>query len=205
MARHRPCCGCGRPGRARDGANRVPHGLWCGPAEQSAFHHCGCQAAEAKTFSPLTTLLTEHTAPELLYLESRWASLVSFGLTAALLKEVLPVGSTANAATVRCHLHKVADRHDADLGAEQPGPGGGPAAGQAMPIPQGAIIVGIDGGYVRNWHDKKKKFEVIVGKSMAEDCDDRYFGLVRSRMSGPSAGSARCCGGRGCRDQPSRC
>ena len=47
------------------------------------------------------------------------------------------------------------------------------------------IIVGIDGGYLRNWHDKQKKFEVIVGKSMAEDCDDRYFGLVRSQDADP--------------------
>jgi hypothetical protein len=33
--------------------------------------------------SPLTELFTEHTAPELLYLETRWASLISFGMTAA--------------------------------------------------------------------------------------------------------------------------
>ena len=33
----------------------------------------------AKTFSPLTGLFTEHTAPELLYLETSWASLVSYG------------------------------------------------------------------------------------------------------------------------------
>jgi hypothetical protein len=26
--------------------------------------------------------------------------------------------------------------------------------------------VGIDGGYVRNWVDKKRKFEIIVGKSI---------------------------------------
>ena len=55
----------------------------------------------------------------------------------------------------------------------------------ASPIPQEAVIVGIDGGYVRNWHDKKQKFEVIVGKSMAEDRDDRYFGLVRSQDEQP--------------------
>ena len=61
----------------------------------------------------------------------------------------------------------------------------GPAADQASPIPREAIIVGIDGGYLRNWHDKQKKFEVIVGKSMAEDRDDRYFGLVRSQDAAP--------------------
>jgi len=83
-------------------------------------------------------------------------------------------------------LHKVADRHEADLGTSEPGSrNDGPAAGQPSPIPREAIIVGIDGGYLRNWHDKQKKFEGLVGKSMAEDRDDRYFGLVRSQDVDP--------------------
>jgi hypothetical protein len=130
----------------------------------------------------LNLLLTERIAPELLYLETRWASLVSYGMTAELLKDVLPIGSTADASTVRRHLHKVAARHDADLGAEQLG---GLDAGKDQPLPQGSVIAGIDGGYVRNWHDKKHNFEVVVGKSMAADRDDRYFGLVRSQDERP--------------------
>jgi hypothetical protein len=83
-------------------------------------------------------------------------------------------------------LHKVATRQDADLGTSEPGMrDDGLAAGQASPISREAIIVGIDGGYLRNWHDKRKKFEVLVGKSMAEDRDDRYFGLVRSQDAAP--------------------
>ena len=35
-----------------------------------------------------------------------------------------------------------------------------------LPLPEGFFIVGLDGGYVRNWLDKKHNFEVIVGKSM---------------------------------------
>ena len=46
---------------------------------------------------------------------------LSFGLTAQLLKDLLPIGSTANACTIRRHLHTVAARHDADLGGEQLG------------------------------------------------------------------------------------
>ncbi len=135
-------------------------------------------------FSPLAELFTEHTAPELLYLESRWASLISFGMTAALLKDVLPVAGTPE--TVRQHLHKVAARHDAGLGGEPASlVDSDPAAGQASPIAREAVIVGIDGGYLRNWHDKRKKFEVIIGKSMAEDRDDDYFGLVRSQDAAP--------------------
>ena len=39
-------------------------------------------------------------------------------MTAALLKDVLPVAGTPE--TVRCHLHKVATRQDAELGTGQP-------------------------------------------------------------------------------------
>jgi hypothetical protein len=110
------------------------------------------------------------------YLETRWASLIS-GMTAALLKDVLPIAGTTTPETVHCHLHRIVARQE--LGTGQPGfRDEGPAAGQASSIPREAIIVGIDGGYLRNWHDKQKKFEVVVGKSTAEDRDDRCFGLV---------------------------
>jgi len=38
--------------------------------------------------------------------------------------------------------------------------------------------MGLDGGYVRNWEDRKTNFEVIVGQSVPEDRDARYVGLV---------------------------
>jgi hypothetical protein len=72
------------------------------------FYRCDCQPADTGTFSPLAELFTEHTAPELLYLETRWASLISFSLTVALLTDVLPIADTTNPETVRCHRHKVA-------------------------------------------------------------------------------------------------
>src|SRR3954453_12699151 len=131
-------------------------------------------------------LFTEHTAPELLYLETRWASLMSFGLTAGLLKDVLPVDIRTNAATIRNHLHKVALRQEAELGDERPRiVEGDPAGGKELPMPEGPIVVGIDGAYLRNWHDKGKKFEVIVGKSVPEVRDHRYFGLVQTHDDKP--------------------
>jgi hypothetical protein len=42
--------------------------------------HCPCTLHETATFSPLTALLPEHTAPERLFMETRWASLVSWGI-----------------------------------------------------------------------------------------------------------------------------
>ena len=150
-------------------------------------HRCACQPAGSKTFSPLTALFTGHTAPELLYLETRWASLMSFGLTAGLLKDVLPVDIRTNAATIRNHLHKIALRQEAELGDEQPRivEGRDSAGRKELPMPEGPIVVGIDGAYLRNWHDKGKNFEVIVGKSVPEVRDHRYFGLVQTHDDKP--------------------
>jgi hypothetical protein len=42
---------------------------------------CQCPPHRATTFSPLMALLSVQTAPELLFMETKWASLVSYGLT----------------------------------------------------------------------------------------------------------------------------
>lgn len=49
-----------------------------------------------------------------------------------------------------------------------------------MPIGDGRIVVGLDGGYIRDWQDRKTNFEVIVGQSVPEDHDARHVGLVHS-------------------------
>jgi hypothetical protein len=40
------------------------------------LYHCVCRPHETKTFSPLAGLLPNHTLPELLFLETKWASLM---------------------------------------------------------------------------------------------------------------------------------
>ena len=122
LARHRSCDLCGSPLLSKGpGRTRFRTAFGTIALSSPRFHRCRCQPGAARTFSPLSLLLTERIAPELLYLETRWASLVSYGMTADLLKDVLPIGSTADASTIRRHLHKVAARHEADLGSEQPG------------------------------------------------------------------------------------
>jgi hypothetical protein len=80
LARHRCCERCGRHLQS---SCRLLFRTAFGtiPLVSPRVHRCACQPAGSKTFSPLTALFTEHTAPELLYLETRWASLMSFGLT----------------------------------------------------------------------------------------------------------------------------
>ena len=43
---------------------------------------------------------------------------------------------------------------------------GDPSDWALLPPAEGSFKVGIDGGYVRHWFDKKHTFEVIVGKSI---------------------------------------
>jgi hypothetical protein len=46
----------------------------------------------------MSELFTENTTSETLYLETKWASLVSFGLTAQPLKDVLPAAAPSTSA-----------------------------------------------------------------------------------------------------------
>lgn len=151
------------------------------PVASPRYYHCACHTGSAKTFSPLTSLLPDHVAPELLWLESKWASLVSFGVTVDLIKDVLPVGDRLNAKTVCNHLHRTAKRLENELADEQLFfVETSQRDRAAMPIPEGPITVGIDGGYVRSREKGQSHFEVTVGKSIPTDRPDRYLGLVQS-------------------------
>ncbi len=54
----------------------------------------------------------DHTYPTLKYIETRWNSLISYEMMARLLKDILPVGYSLNASTVRNHLCRVAQHLD---------------------------------------------------------------------------------------------
>jgi hypothetical protein len=49
----------------------------------------------------LTALCQEHTAPELLFMQAKWASLVSYSLTAQALTDFLPIDEALGVSTVR--------------------------------------------------------------------------------------------------------
>jgi hypothetical protein len=77
--------------------------------------YCQCENSLEKTFSPISQWLSDKNSPELQYIETKWASLIPYQLTAKLLKEVLPVSLTNNASTVRNHLQKIAKRKEKEL------------------------------------------------------------------------------------------
>jgi hypothetical protein len=74
------------------------------------LYRCPCEAQGAKSVSPLAELLPERTSPELAYLETKFAALVSYGLTLKVLEEVLPIGQDLSSRTIRRQVHQAAER-----------------------------------------------------------------------------------------------
>ncbi len=110
LAQHATCAQCGKHRHRKErrpivyrtlfGTLRLPN---------DRLFHCPCQLHPTRTFSPLADLLLERTAPERLYLEAKFASLMSYGLTIKLLEEILPLDGL-NTTSVRHHLQAVAQR-----------------------------------------------------------------------------------------------
>ena len=48
--------------------------------ESPRLYHCQCESDDRTSFSPLAELLQERSSPELVYLETKFAALVSYGL-----------------------------------------------------------------------------------------------------------------------------
>src|SRR5215468_10635163 len=165
---HSTCLDCDTPLKLKAHGSRSFRTLFGTLKFQSPrFEHCDCKRHKTATFRPLSALLTESVAPELLYMEAKWSSLISYGMSLDALKDFLPLEVTLDVKTVRYDTLKVAKRLEAELGDEQASLiKGNPSDWELLPLPEGFFTVGIDGGYVRNRFDKKHKCEVIVGKSI---------------------------------------
>jgi hypothetical protein len=190
IAQQAPCPHCGKPRRHKDtrtivvrslfGALRLPSPRWW---------HCPCRDQPTRTFQPLAQLLGERTTPELAYLQARFAGLVSYGITANLLGELLPLGRHLHPAVVRRQTHVVAARLEGELGEEQFSfIDGCPLDWEELPRPDLPLVVGLDGGYVHSSQQRSRRdgwFEVIAGKVMPADGKPSYFGYVQTYDTKP--------------------
>jgi hypothetical protein len=145
--------------------------------------HCGCLPQVVRTFSPLAAILPERITPELSYLQARFAGLVSYGLSATMLGEILPLGRALHASTVRRAVQATAQRLEDELGEErfsfidtcQ-------RDREELPRPDLPLVVGLDGGYVHSSAQTSRRdgwFEVIAGKSMPTEGPATCFGSVQ--------------------------
>jgi hypothetical protein len=180
------CPDCGTPLKVKGYQTRSFRTLF-GTFKLSSprLFHCRCQRRKTTSFRPLSSLLPESVAPELLFMETKWSSLVSYGMTVEALTDFLPLDVALDVKTVRHDTLKVAERCEAELGEEQWSfIEGCPRDWGNLPIPDGPITVGIDGGYVRDWEAKKHNFEVIVGKSMLAFRRDEEEDIPSSKRFG---------------------
>lgn len=140
---------------------------------------CVCQGADAAKSFTVLEFGKDALSPELAYVTARYAALAPFGKVAALLSELLPVGGAQHASTVRNRTLRV--------GAQvvQAATNTAETAKQSAALAPGPVVVGLDGGYVRNRHRAEgRRFEVIAGKVIQADGGQHRFALTRT---GPAA------------------
>jgi hypothetical protein len=190
IAAQAPCRHCGRARRHKDtrtivvrslfGVLRLPSPRWW---------HCDCREQPTRTLQPLAELLPERTTPELAYLQARLAGIVSNGITATLLGELLPLGRKLHPAVVRRQTQAVAARLEDELGEErfsfidtyQ-------ADREQLPRPDLPLTVGLDGGYVHSSQQRSRRdgwFEVIAGKVVPAHGPASCFGYVQTYDTKP--------------------
>jgi len=178
---HRCCPHCGKKRRIKgyyDIQYRTLFGIVLIP--NTRLHRCQCEGIKSKTFGALNGWLSDHNSPELLYIETKWASLMSYGMTVDLLKDVLPVSDSLDAETVRHHLHTSAARQDAMLKDQPRFISGCQNQWEQLPRPGKPLTVGVDGGYVRDCNNRKSNFEVIVAKSFSKTESPKRLGFVQA-------------------------
>jgi hypothetical protein len=152
VAQQVACPGCGRARAHKDAHTIVVRTLFGTLHLRSPrWHHCSCQPHPTRTFSPLAAVLPKRNTPELLYLESKFAGLVSYAQRAELLAETLPLGRQLHASAVRLHALATGTRLESELGPEQAMFAEGcQAAWDELPRPDLPLTVGLDGGYVHS-------------------------------------------------------
>jgi hypothetical protein len=190
LQEHRCCAACGKH-RKQKGKHTLVYRTLFGTLrlDSPRWYQCGCQQHQAKSFSPLAKLLAERTAPELTYLETKWAALIPYRATSELLADVLPLDHAVSTSVLRHHVHKIAQRMEGELGEEQflfitPDEN----EDQTLPDPAPPLTVGLDGGYVHSCEQPNRQegwFEVIVGKSITAEGDAKCVAFVHQRDSKP--------------------
>lgn len=191
VAEQQQCPDCGSA-RKRKGTHPLVYRTLFGKLKIASprLYSCPCRPRATRSSSPLADALQERTAPELVYLESKFAALMSYGLTVEVLAEVLPFTRERSVATVHRNLQRVAERAEHELGEEQ---GTFLTHCQrdlvALPPPAAPITVGLDGGYVHAKEQRSRTegwFEVIVGKSLPQDGVGKCLAFVQKYDQRPN-------------------
>ena len=180
--KHKTCNQCHKELKIK-GQNKIVYRTLFGKLKLSnpRLYTCFCDKDNKnKSLSLLSAILPERSSPELQYLETKWASLVSYGMASNILEDVLPMH--ANISSIFNTTHKVAKQLDAAISEEKYCfISGCENDWNKLPPPNSPLVVGIDGGYIHARVGSNRIggwFEAFVGKSLHETLPSKRFGFV---------------------------
>jgi hypothetical protein len=138
---------------------------------------CGARAYGSDSFNPLALVLSERTHPELLYLQTRWASSLSYERAARLLRDILPLDAAPSSSSIKAQVRKAGQamaraeqERSKDFFDTQP------LVFPDRPAEQASHVLELDAAYVR---------------AVADKCDDRSsFGIITGRLIKPDGPGA---------------
>ena len=182
----RLCPECGAL-RHRNGRHKLVYRTVFGrlALDSPRFFACrNCTPDPRTSQSPLAELLTCRTSPELQYLQAKFASLMSYGLTLKVLGEILPLDHVIAATSARRCVAQVGAR--LDLLSEQVTIDCDPDERPLIPPAHPVRAIGIDGGYVKRAGCKGRSdgwFEVMVAKSERYDRPGKSMAYVHCKVA----------------------
>jgi hypothetical protein len=173
----------------RNGTHRIHYRTAFGRLELDSprFYRCRCQTPSRTSFSPLAAWLTDHTSPELQYLEAQFAALLPYGVCARMLGAVLPLEHATSITTWKRHVGTIGARLDRE--AHEHIASSSSLNEFGLPKRNPLQAVGIDGGYVKASDAPSRQegwFEVMVGKSLPRTGTGQVFAFVHRLEAKPT-------------------
>ena len=111
---------------------------------------CGRRTHRSESFNPLALELENRSHPELVYLQSRWASAVSFERASALLADVLPIDAVPSSSSIKAQVRRLGEQIGKD--AEERGEeflNSKPYQFPDPPLDEPRYAMELDAGYIR--------------------------------------------------------
>ena len=182
---HRCCAHCKKRQWLKDTREIVVRTLFGKLAINSPrLIRCLCTPAETASFSPLSEHLVMRSTPELLYLEAKFSSLISFGATVDLMTTLLPIEDQLSVSSVHRNVNTIAQWIEDEMGDEKAiFIDGCQREWNDLPESGGRMFVSLDGGYVRARSAGRRldgTMEIITGQCTKDDGVARRFASVQT-------------------------
>jgi hypothetical protein len=186
---HAHCSKCTAPMKRKDTHTVVYRTLFGKFTLLNArFFACDCCENQGKkSYSPLSAILTTHTHPELLYVQSRWAALIPYGQSLRLLQDVLPLEGAVSLTNMKVKVSQVGQRIEADRAKQaramvvlDESTQTATSGEEQTPT---SLSVGVDAGYIRSNAAKgegSRRFGVIAVKTV--ETNSRCYAYVQTKV-----------------------